>query len=132
MKTPILLLLAPVLTAQTVSFTPTIEQSLKLQTASTPRMSPDGRFVAYAVIQADWEENVFDTQIWMAMTSTGENYQLTKAKKSSTDPRWAPDSRRIAFLSDRDGSKQIYVISPAGGEATELTHFEARIESFEW
>ena len=32
--------------------------------------------------------------------------------------------KRIAFLSDRDGSQQIYVISPAGGEATELAHFE--------
>ncbi len=78
------------------------------------------------------EENAFETQIWMAMTATGERYQLTHAKKSSSDPRWSPDSKRLAFLSDRDGSKQIYVISPAGGEATEITHFDGGVTAFEW
>src|ERR1700719_4330226 len=68
----------------------------------------------------------------MAMTATGERYQLTQAKKSSSDPRWSPDSKRLAFLSDRDGKQQIYVISPAGGEATQLTHFEVGVNAFDW
>src|ERR1051325_6565752 len=112
--------------------TPTIEQSLNLKTAGSPRISRDGRFIAYTVSETNWEENAFDTQIWMSMTSTGERYQLTHAKKSSNDPRWSPDSKRLAFLSDRDGSQQIYVISPAGGEATQLTHFEGGVTAFEW
>lgn len=116
------------LTAQT----PTIEQSLNLKAAGSPRISPDGRFVAYTVSETNWEENSFDTQIWMLMTTTGERYQLTHAKKSSSDPRWAPDSKRLAFLSNRDGSQQIFVISPAGGEATQLTHFEGGVTAFEW
>jgi dipeptidyl aminopeptidase/acylaminoacyl peptidase len=112
--------------------TPTIEQSLNLQTAASPRISPDGRYVAYTVSETNWDENAFDAQIWMAMPATGEHYQLTHAKKSSSDPRWAPNSKRLAFLSDRDGSQQIYVISPGGGEATELTHFEGGVSEFEW
>src|SRR5437667_4871080 len=78
--------------------TPTIEQSLNLKAATSPRISPDGRFIAYLVSETNWEENAFDTQIWMAMTATGERYQLTHAKKSSSDPRWAPDSKRLAFI----------------------------------
>ncbi len=120
------------LTARLFSQTPTIEQSLNLRTASSPRISPDGRYVAYTVGETNWEENAFETQIWMAMTATGERYQLTHAKKSSSDPRWSPDSKRVAFLSDRDGKEQIYVISPAGGEATQLTHFDAGVTAFEW
>src|SRR6266404_5899456 len=112
--------------------TPTIEQSLNLKTAGSPRISPDGRFIAYTVSETNWEENSFDTQIWMVMTMTNERYQLTHAKKSSSDPRWAPDSKRLAFLSDRDGSQQIFVISPAGGEATQLTHFGGGVTAFEW
>ena len=128
MKTFLLFCVSLSLAAQT----PTIEQSLNLKTAASPRVSPDGRYIAYTVSETNWEENAFDTQIWMAMPSTGEHYQVTHAKKSSSDPRWSPNSKRLAFLSDRDGSQQIYVISPGGGEATELTHFEGGVTDFEW
>ena len=53
-------------------------------------------------------------------------------KKSSSAPDWSPDSKRLAFLSDRETSQQIYVISPAGGEATQLTRFEGGVTAFEW
>ncbi len=120
--------IALVLSAQT----PTIEQTLNLKTVTTPRISLDGRFIAYVVNETNWEENAFETQIWMAMTATGERYQLTHAKKSSRDPRWAPDSKRLAFVSDRDGKEQIYLISPSGGEAMQLTHFDSGVEEFQW
>jgi dipeptidyl aminopeptidase/acylaminoacyl peptidase len=68
----------------------------------------------------------------MVMPATGEHYQLTHAKKSSSDAHWAPDAKRLAFLSDRDGTRQIYLISSAGGEATELTHVEGGVQAFEW
>src|SRR5258708_9075596 len=123
-----LLLLPAALAAQT----PTIEQSLNFKTAASPRISPDGRYIAYVVSETNWEDNSFQTQIWMAMTATGERYQVTHAKKSSSDPRWSPDSKRLAFLSDRDSNQQIYVISPAGGEATQLTHFDGGVTAFEW
>jgi dipeptidyl aminopeptidase/acylaminoacyl peptidase len=128
MKALIFAIAAATLAAQT----PTIDQSLNLKTAGSPRLSPDSRFIAYTVSETNWEDNSFDTQIWMAMTATGERYQLTHAKKSSSDPRWSPDSKRLAFLSERDGSKQIYVISPDGGEATQLTHFEGGVSGYEW
>jgi len=128
MKSLLFSLFAAALAAQT----PTIDQSLNLKTAGSPRISPDSRFIAYTVSETNWEENSFETQIWIAMTATGERYQLTHAKKSSSEPRWSPDSKRLAFLSDRDGSKQIYVISPDGGEATELTHFEGGVNDYQW
>ena len=128
MKSLLLCLLPLSLAAQT----PTIEQSLNLKTAGSPRISPDGRYVVYTVSETNWEEDAFYSQLWMAMPATGERYQLTHAKKSSSDPQWAPDSKRLAFLSDRDGNPQIYVISPAGGEATQLTHFEGGVTAFEW
>lgn len=128
MRTLLFALAAATAAAQT----PTIDQSLNLKTAGSPRISPDSRFIAYTVSETNWEDNSFDTQIWIAMTATGERYQLTHAKKSSSEPRWSPDSKRLAFLSDRDGSKQIYVISPEGGEATQLTHFEGGVNDYEW
>ena len=62
----------------------------------------------------------------------GERYQLTAGKKSSTGPQWSPDSRRLAFTSDRDGKRQIYLIAPAGGEAAQLTNEEAGVGAMAW
>ena len=114
------------------SKTPTIEQSLSLKSAANPRISPDGRLVAYQVQETNWEENAFENELWIAVVATGERYQLTNAKKSSTAPAWSPDSKRIAFISDRDGKRQIYLIAPAGGEATQLTSIETGVNSFNW
>src|SRR5580704_15038971 len=103
---------------------PTIDQSLSTKSVSDPQISPDGRYVAYTVQQANWDENDFINQIWLANTATGERIQLTSGKKSSGNPQWSPDSRRLAFTSNRDTKTQIYVISPSGGEAMQLTNEE--------
>ena len=111
---------------------PTIDQSLGMKTPGAARISPDGRYVAYTVQQANWDENAFDTQIWIALPATGDRYQLTSGKKSSQNPQWSPDSKRLAFASDRDGKQQIYVIAPNGGEAAQLTSEENGVNGFEW
>jgi len=124
-------MLAPV-SLGSVAQTPTIEQSLNLKTAGGPRISPDGRYVAYQVQKTNWEENSFETEIWMAVVATGEYYRMTNARKSSTSPQWSPDSKRIAFISDRDGKRQIYVIAPNGGEGIELTNIETGVSALSW
>lgn len=112
---------------------PSIDTSLSARSVSGAQISPDGKYVAFGVQKANWDENEFVTQIWIASPATGERYQLTSGKKSSTDPQWSPDSRRLAFASERDGKKQIYVIAPGGGEAAELTSEESGVgASFAW
>src|SRR5579871_141197 len=125
---PIAILLVGAVAAQT----PTIDQSLGMQSVGGARISPDGRLVAYTVTQANWEENEFATQIWIADAGSGERYQLTSGKKSSQGPKWSPDSKRIAFLSERDGKSQIYVIHPRGGEAQQLTNEDNGVNAMEW
>jgi len=112
--------------------TPTIDQSLSLKTAQAPHLSPDGRFVVYQVQAANWEENSFQSDLWIAVVDAGLRYQLTYSKKDSTNPAWSPDSSRIAFISDRAGKRQVYLISPAGGEAVQLTKNETGVSGFEW
>jgi dipeptidyl aminopeptidase/acylaminoacyl peptidase len=111
---------------------PTIDQSLSTQAVSGAEISPDGRYVAYSVQQANWDENDFVSQIWIAVTATGERYRLTSGKKSATGPVWSPDSKRIAFTSDRDGKRQIYLISPSGGEAVALTAEDNGVGAIAW
>src|SRR5260370_23812173 len=98
------LILTPAILAAAV---PTIEQNLSLRSASGPQISPDGKHVAYEVSKTNWEDNSFETEIWIAhVAAPHDPYQLTSGKKSSSSPRWSPNGKELAFLSDRDGKKQ--------------------------
>lgn len=111
---------------------PTIEQSMSMKILAGAAISPDAKYVVYGVTETNWEENAYVTQLWLVNLQTGERLQLTAGKKSSTGPEWSPDGKRVGFVSDRDGKRQVYVISPTGGEAVKLTSHEQGVGSFEW
>jgi dipeptidyl aminopeptidase/acylaminoacyl peptidase len=111
---------------------PTIDQSLNAKVPGGAVVSPDGSYVAYTVQQPNWEANAFESQIWIGVAATGETYPLTSGKKGASNPQWSPDSKQLAFGSERDGKPQIYVISPRGGEARQLTAGEHGLVSFRW
>ncbi len=127
-RTTILFLFAAVCLAQA----PTAEQALSFKSPGMARISPDGTMVVYSVREADWEQNEFVSQLWIAPVSGAAPYQLTRGKASAGNPRWSPDSKRIAFSTSRDGKGQIWLISPTGGEAVALTNEEASPGGFDW
>ncbi|MCP2521160.1 S9 family peptidase, partial [SCandidatus Aminicenantes bacterium Aminicenantia_JdfR_composite] len=57
---------------------------------------------------------------------------MTNSPKRDYYPRWSPDGSKIAFLSDRDGKTQIWIINPFGGEAEKLTNSKTGVKSFKW
>jgi dipeptidyl aminopeptidase/acylaminoacyl peptidase len=133
--------LALVLAAPSISLSqqvarrvPTVDDLLMLESAGASRISPDGRWVAYTVTQTNVKDDAFVTQVWVASTSSpGTNVQLTRGNKSSTGPQWSPDSKWIAFTSDRIGDRnQLFAIRPDGGEAIQLTKSETPIANFDW
>jgi dipeptidyl aminopeptidase/acylaminoacyl peptidase len=125
-----LLALIPVAQAARV---PTIDDLLKLTAPGAVRISPDGKYVAYTATEADFEQDAYVTQIWIVETGSGRSWQLTRGKKSSSGPRWSPDSHWLAFTSDREGGKnQLFMIRPDGGEALQLTKAAAAVGGFAW
>jgi dipeptidyl aminopeptidase/acylaminoacyl peptidase len=111
---------------------PTIDQLIELKRPGGVAISPDGKRVAFTVTETNWEENAYETEIFLADSSGGPPIQLTRAKKSSSAPAWAPDGRTLAFISDRTDKRQIYLIDPAGGEARALTATEDGVNAFAW
>jgi len=111
---------------------PTVDQVLSLKRAGSPQISPDGRFVAYTVRETNWDDNAYETEIWLANVQTGGTRQLTNAKKSSQSPAWSPDGSKLAFVSDRTDKQQIYLINPQAGEAEALTTLEDGVSGFAW
>jgi dipeptidyl aminopeptidase/acylaminoacyl peptidase len=151
----ILILLPCVSNAQT-KHVPSLEESLSLRTLSSPKISPDGHFVAYRVGQTDWRDNSYVDQIWLVNVETGRTIQLTRGKKSADAPEWSPGGQWLAFITERESNailppekpkpgkkpggsdagkpaaRQIWLISPEGGEAWQLTQSETDIGGFHW
>jgi dipeptidyl aminopeptidase/acylaminoacyl peptidase len=69
----------------------------------------------------------------LALAGRGKHGPLTRTDKANnTNPKWSPDARWIAFLSDRSDAQQIYLIATAGGEAFPLTVGKDPVQGFAW
>ncbi len=109
---------------------PSIDDLLNLKRVGAPAISPDGRQVAFTIRETNWEENAYETELWLG--GSGALRQLTNSKKSSLQPAWSPDGAWLAFVSDRDGKRQLYRIAIAGGEAERLTSGDEGVTNFAW
>ena len=95
---------------------------LSLARVGDPQVSPDGRTVAFQVQTIDVPNNKKITQIYVMPVAGGEARQITNAGQNNERPRWSPDSRRIAFVSDRGGSSQIWLMDADGANAKQMTN----------
>lgn len=87
--------------------------------AQHARFSPDGKFVAYAAINAG------SSGIWIKPVGSGEPFNNKSEAAAAFSPVWSPDGLQIAFLSKRDGQKGIWVMPAFGGSATLLKSLPA-------
>jgi dipeptidyl aminopeptidase/acylaminoacyl peptidase len=110
-----------------------------LRSVGGPRLSPDGRRVAYTVTRVDEEANAYRTAIWVApLDGSAEPRQFTSGERNDASPRWSPDGRWLAFVSNRDGEDekkakaQLYVMAADGGEPRKLTDGKESVDSVAW
>ena len=96
-------------------------------------VSPDGRNVVFAVRSTLLTENRTQTDLWGVHTDgTGPARQLTYDRATEGGLHWSPDGTRVAFLADRDGSRQVWALPLGGGEAVKLTAHPQSIAAFDW
>ncbi len=133
----------------------TLDEFFNSVSYTSVALSPDGNSLVIGTERADWDQQIFRTDLWLYRDDGkgGSLIQLTQSGHDS-DPKWSPDGHWIAFLSerktssakdsssdsdsddDKDADKgdvsQIYVISPAGGEAIPLTQGQEEVHTFSW
>ena len=112
----------------------TVNDTMKITVMSGIDISPDGSLVAYVVKrpvmtkdESEWQHQIFVTQ-----RGGNNTFPLTEGESSSYCPRWSPDGRWIAFLSDRSGDNNIWIISTKGGEASQVTNVDTEVLDFKW
>jgi len=106
---------------------------VRMQRVGDPRPSPDGQWAVFTVRSWDPEANKSTTNLWLVSLDGEKLRQLTSAKGyADTSPVWSPDSRTIAFVSSRGGSRQIWTIALDGGEATQLSKLPVDVDNLRW
>src|SRR5690349_717414 len=115
------------------------EDVYALTSVDDPRLSPDGRLIAYVVTSIDREESAYRSAIWVVpVDGSEEPRRLTTGERRDTSPRWSPDGKWLAFASNRDGDDeekakaQLYVMPANGGEPRKLTDGAESVESMTW
>jgi dipeptidyl aminopeptidase/acylaminoacyl peptidase len=98
-----------------------VDALMKLARVSDPQVSPDGKTVAFTVQTVDLAANRKPTSIYVVPIAGGEPMKIASAGTVNERPRWSPDSRSIAFVSDRDGSSQVWIMAPDGSGARAVT-----------
>lgn len=99
------------------------EDIYRLGWLEDPKLSPDGRWVAYVHVAVDKAKNRYRRAVWLAAADgSSPPRPFTSGQGNDHSPRWSPDGTRLAFVSDRDGEKdQLYVMRVDGGEGRPLT-----------
>jgi len=107
-----------------------LEDYYRLETVSSPSLSPDGRRVAFVRTQIIEAENRRHSEIWLAPADgSAPPQRLTSPAFSSTNPRWSPDGKLLAFSSRRkvagaadseEGSTWFLRMDQPGGEAFQI------------
>ncbi len=122
----------PAAQAPTPTWTPELMLTVKRVPAVVP--SPDGTQVAFVVGEAatDGERSEWVNQIHVADSDGSASRQLTRGEKSSSDPRWSPDGKFVAFISSRSGKANVWRINVSGGEAEQITDEKGGVSTFEW
>jgi dipeptidyl aminopeptidase/acylaminoacyl peptidase len=130
----------------------TLDEFFNSVSFTSVELSPDGASVVIATERADWDQQIFRSDLWLYRDDAkgGSLIPLTQSGHDS-EPKWSPDGKWIAFLSERktgagksddsdsdsdssskDETSQLYVISPNGGEAIPLTQGEEEVHAFSW
>jgi len=88
----------------------TFEDMMQLKRIGEPIVSPDGKWVAFAVVDVNLDENTRKPHLWIVSISGGEAQPLTPATGAGEDRiRFSPDGKRVLFESSSEGGSQIWV-----------------------
>lgn len=115
--------------SQLNNFSPT--DLLSLNRISDPQISPDGKWILYTMSSPDIDKNSFTTAVYAVNIEGNKTIKVTESLARDYHARWMDDGKKVAFLSTRMGSPQIFTKAfPPVAKAQGLTTIVNGISTF--
>ena len=108
------------------------ETFMDMECVSNPEISPDGRQIVFTRTWVDKVKDQYRSNLWIVDVDGSRVRELTSGARNDSSPVWSPDGKRIAFLSDRDGTNQLHVMWLDTREVAQLTHLEQAPNGIKW
>ena len=107
----------------------TIDDLITAIRVSEPRISPDGRQVMFTRTTTALDRGRRNADIWsVPADGSAPSNELIGGDKTENSPRFTPDGRHIAFISNRDGAAQVYLADAGGGGVKQVTKVSGGVQ----
>lgn len=98
------------------------EDLYELKSVTDPRLAKNGEDLIFVETTMSKEKDDYISNLfYMNIKEKTGPVQWTYGEHRNHSPRWSPDGKQIAFVSNRSGKNQIYVLHADGGEAWQIT-----------
>jgi len=99
---------------------------------ASPQISPDGRQSAYVLVTVNGKHDGYETSLWVVGSDGASAPRRLTAGPRDGAPRWSPDGSTLAFLRNKEGRPQLYLLPLGGGEAQQLTDLPKGASAATW
>lgn len=108
------------------------ETFMDMESVGNPEISPDGKQIVFTRTWVDKVKDQSRSNLWIVDVDGNRVRELIGGARNDSSPVWSPDGKRIAFLSDRDGTNQLHVMWLDTREVAQLTHLEQAPSNIRW
>ncbi len=105
---------------------------MDMESVGNPAIAPDGKQIIFTRTWVDKAKDQYRSNLWIVESDGSRVRELTSGARNDSSPEWSPDGKRIAFLSDRDGTNQLHVMWLDTREVAQLTHLEQAPTNIKW